>query len=129
MPEDATLDEHTRDFTAQLASFKGFTPRRSFGVDELRSDSNWPWAAIYGVYCFVRHGDVVYVGRALGETIGERLWDQLRSLGDPDWSAVVLDPETRVEVIEVDKDRVYLAAALEAYLIDRIKPRFNLRAC
>jgi hypothetical protein len=125
--ESVTLGEAVDAFSADLASFPGFDPLH-FRVGDLQKSSDWPWGYRHGVYCFVRDGIVVYVGRALGSTLGQRLWDQLRSVSDPAWAEVVNDPDCRVEVFAVDKDRAYLGAALEAYLIDRLKPAFNSRA-
>lgn len=72
-------------------------------------------------------GEVVYVGRALGRTIGERLWDQLRSISDPEWEQVVTGAGNRVEVYAVEKEWAFLGAALEPYLVERLKPKFNSR--
>ncbi|MDZ4180940.1 MAG: hypothetical protein U1E29_17195 [Coriobacteriia bacterium] len=123
MPE---LDRNIRDFSIALSGHPQFE-RLSFTASELRADSNWPWAYVHGVYCFVVDGKVVYVGRALGCTIGQRLWDQLRSVSDPAWAAVVESDDTRIEVFATDREWAFLGAALEVYLIDRLKPSFNLR--
>ena len=96
-------------------------------MGELKADSNWPWGSTYGVYCFVADDRVVYVGRALGRTLGQRLWDQLRSISDPEWEQVVTRDENRVEVFSVSREWAFLGAALEAYLIAQLSPRFNKR--
>jgi hypothetical protein len=127
MSEDTTLETCTRDFAVALASFSGFKPFH-FRISELREKTDWSWGYDHGVYCFVRDGIVLYVGRALGCTLGQRLWDQLRSVSDPAWAEVVEDPKCCVDVFTVDSDHAYLGAALEAYFIDRLKPRFNRRA-
>jgi hypothetical protein len=121
------LEDGLRDFMVSLREFAGFE-RRSFSVGELRADSNWPWGYAFGVYCFLVDGKVVYVGRAAGKTIGERLWDQLRSTSDPDWASVVSTDENVVEVFLVDKDSAHLACGLECFLIAKLKPEFNLRS-
>jgi len=121
------LVDQLRDFTASVHEFEDFD-RKSFTIKELRADSNWPWGYAFGVYCFLVEGEVVYVGRAAGKTIGERLWDQLRSTSDPDWERVVLADETVVQVFLVGKELTHMACALECYLIANLKPKFNLRS-
>jgi hypothetical protein len=121
------LDRNIAAFSTALSEHPQFE-RHSFTAAELRADSNWPWARVYGVYCFLVDGKVVYAGRALGCTIGQRLWDQLRSVSDPAWAAVVESDDTRIEVFATDREWAFLGAALEAYLIDRLKPSFNRRA-
>jgi len=123
MPE---LDQHVQRFDRILATHPEFK-RHSFTVGELNADSHWPWGYAHGVYCFVVEGKVVYVGRALGCTIGQRLWDQLRSTSNPEWEQVVTRGENRVEVFAVDREWAFLGAALEAYLIEQLAPRFNSR--
>lgn len=121
------LADGLRDFTASLHEFEGFE-RRSFTVKDLRADSRWPWGDAFGVYCFLVDGEVVYVGRAAGKTVGERLWDQLRSVSDPDWERVVMADDTVVQVFLVGKEFMHMACALECYLIANLKPRFNSRS-
>ncbi len=120
------LEKHVGDFLSALEDNPGFA-KLSFSVGELRADSNWPWGKAHGVYCFVVDDEVVYVGRALGKTLGERLWDQLRSTSDPKWEPVVTRDENRVEVFSVPREWAFLGAALEPYLIDKLKPRLNSR--
>jgi len=121
------LADGLRDFTASLHEFEGFE-QQSFTIKELRADSDWPWGYGFGVYCFLVEGEVVYVGRAAGNTIGERLWDQLRSTSDPDWERVVMADETVVKVFLVGEELTHMACALECYLIAKLKPKFNLRS-
>jgi hypothetical protein len=121
------LEQELPGFMQSLREFEGFK-RQSFKVGELRADSNWPWGYAFGVYCFLVAGRVVYVGRAAGNTLGERLSDQLRSTSDPGWAAVVTADENTVEVFLVDKDSAHLACALECYLIAKLSPEFNLRS-
>ena len=120
------LVDGLRDFMASLQEFEGFE-RRPFTIKEL-ADPNWPWGYSFGVYCFLVDGEVVYVGRAAGKTIGERLWDQLRSTSDPDWKKVVTSDETVVEVFLVDNEATHMACALECYLTAKLEPKFNLRS-
>jgi len=121
------LADGLHDFTASLHEFEGFE-QRSFTIRELRADSDWPWGYGFGVYCFLVAGEVVYVGRAAGKTIGERLWDQLRSTSDPDWERVVMADETVVEVFLVGEDLTHMACAFECYLIAKLAPKFNSRS-
>ena len=123
----AEIDHQVAAFLSEVGTFPGFD-RLTFTVGELRADSNWPWGYAFGVYCFVVDDEVVYVGRALGRTLGQRLWDQLRSISDPDWKQVVTRDDNRVEVFSVSKEWAFLGAALEAYLIAELSPRFNKRA-
>lgn len=120
------LEQAYVGFGDALASHPGFG-RRSFSASELLRDPKWDWGYDHGVYCFIANGEVAYVGRALGSTLGERLWDQLRSTSDPAWAAVVNGDDTRIEVFTVDREHAFLGAALEAYLIDALNPDFNSR--
>jgi hypothetical protein len=124
MPE---IGGHVDAFLGEVREFPGFE-RLGFTVGELKADSSWPWGYAHGVYCFVVDDEVVYVGRALGCTLGQRLWDQLRSISDPEWEQVVTRDDNRIEVFSVSAEQAFLGAALEAYLIDRLSPRFNKRA-
>lgn len=123
-----SLDDAVTGFETSLREFAAAHPR-SFTVGELRADMNWPWGYARGVYCFVSGDDVVYVGRALGCTLGERVADQLRAHQDPAWAAIVSDDDTVVLVYEFVEAQTHLAAALEAYLIANLEPEFNLRLC
>jgi hypothetical protein len=122
------LDSEARDFTSSLGEFPGFE-RMSFAVGSLLDDPNWLWGYAHGVYCFVEDGHVVYVGRALGCTLGQRLADQLGSTDDPEWAEVVRDRANRIEVFTIDDEWLHLASALEVYLIGHLdpRPRFNRR--
>lgn len=120
------LERHVAGFSTALLEHPQFK-HMTFTAGELRSDSNWPWADVHGVYCFLVNGRVVYVGRALGCTIGQRLWDQLRSVSDPEWATVVESDDTSIQVFATNREWAFLGAALEAYLIDHLKPSFNSR--
>jgi hypothetical protein len=126
MSESRDIQVHVGEFVDGVRSFEGFQ-RRVLTVGELRADSNWPWGYAFGVYSFIRAGEVVYVGRAIGKTLGQRLANQLASLDDPGWAAVVRDQETVVELYEVGHDHLALAAALEVHLIQTLRPQFNSR--
>lgn len=115
-------------FDAEISRLRGFD-NLSFSVGELRRDPNWSWGFDRGVYCFLVEDEVVYVGRAVGKSLGERIADQLRQQSDPEWAKVVTTDDNRVEVFAVPKERAFVAAALEVYLIRTLqpRPRFNLR--
>jgi hypothetical protein len=121
------LVDGLRDFMTTVHGFEGFE-RRSFTIKDLTADSNWPWGYAFGVYCFLVEGEVVYVGRAAGKTVGERLWDQLRSTSDPEWERVVTADENIVEVFLVGQEQLHMACALECYLIASLDPKFNSRS-
>jgi len=123
------LEKLVVDFDFSLGRFKGFE-RHSFTVGELQQNRSWDWGYHHGVYCFVVGDELVYVGRALGSNLGQRIADQLRQTTDPAWAAVVENDDTRIEVFAVQKECAYLGAALEAYLISQEpRPRFNSRLC
>jgi hypothetical protein len=124
---DDTLGGHVDCFLTELAQFPGFD-ESVYKVEDLWADTNWPWGYGHGVYCFAStSGDAHYVGRSLGATLGQRIWSQMQSQQDPEWKAVVEDPTTVVRVFAVGDEHVFMASALEAYLIERLKPKFNLR--
>ena len=120
------LGDQVNQFLGAVGRFEGFD-QLGFTVGDLRADSKWPWGHGYGVYCFVVDDVVVYVGRALGCTLGERLWDQLRSTSGPEWTEVVTRDVNRIELFSVPKEQAFMGAALEAYLIGHLRPRFNKR--
>jgi hypothetical protein len=100
--------------------------RLSFPVADLNAHRNWPWGFAYGVYCFVQGNETVYVGRAVGKTLGQRIDAHLHR-AEATWLEVLNDPLTRVEVFGFDKEHRFLAAALEVYLIEKLesRPRLN----
>ncbi|TLN27278.1 hypothetical protein FDZ71_00040 [bacterium] len=114
------------DFTTAVRRLADFD-RLGFEVGQLLDDPNWPWGYDHGVYCFIVDGAVVYVGRALGCTLGERVYDHLHSTDDPAWEEVVTRRDNRVEIFAVPEARAFLSASLEAYLIEQLAPRFNSR--
>ena len=125
-PWHDTLAEQTQDFMTEIAQFTGFS-ERVYEVGELLDNRKWDWGYSQGVYCFISQEEVAYVGRALGKTVGQRIWDQLMSQEDPAWKAIVTDRKAQVRVFAVERKDAYMASAFEAFLIDRLKPRFNLR--
>jgi len=120
------LSAKTREFGVELDTFKGFT-EFDFRVGDLLDNPKWEWGYSHGVYCFVRNREAVYVGRALGSTLGQRIWNQLQSQDEQAWKQVVTDRGTHVRVFAVEDNCVYMASALEAFLIDELKPHFNSR--
>jgi hypothetical protein len=120
------LDEALSGFSKSLARFQMPQPTcRTVG--ELRADTNWPWGYASGLYCFVAGGDVVYVGRAIGTSLGSRLWSHLSSLEDPEWAVIAKDPETVVLTYVYGPADAALVAALELHLIEQLHPQFNRR--
>ena len=101
------------------------TEVNEISIRELRSKKEWAdWSRKIGVYLFIEDGKVVYVGRALN-SLGSRVHNQITSLGDSKWNAIITNDDNTVVVICIEGNMRYLASALEIYLIDSIKPRFN----
>ena len=122
-----SLDRSVERFVVGLHHFDGFS-RRMYRVSELLDNPSWDWGHEHGVYCFVsEEHDVYYVGRALGSTLGERIWDQLHSLEYADWARVVQSPDTLVRVFSVQPRMACLVSSLEAFLISQLNPPFNRR--
>ena len=94
-----------------------------------KTDADWSkWKHHAGVYYFIQHGSVVYVGRALASTgLGTRVYAQINSFGNADWAAVIKDDDVRVGVICFNGEEKCLASALEVFMICVLKPRFNKR--
>jgi hypothetical protein len=121
------LTARVEEFADELEHFPGFIDW-AFAVGQLLDDTNWEWGFHHGVYCFVSYGEVVYVGRALGSTLGQRIWNQMQSQEEPGWKAIVTDRQTSVRVFALEDTRnAFMASALEAFLIDRLNPTFNRR--
>lgn len=122
------LERRVQDFDRSIAWFPGFS-RRVFELGDLWDNTKWDWGFEAGVYCFTSGDgeDVHYVGRAMTATVGARIWAQMNSQDHEEWRQVVTDRGTKVVVYFVDSEHVYMATALEAFLIDKLKPKFNLR--
>ena len=127
-PRGSSLTDRVEDFGTEVSRFPGFS-EQTFQTLHLLQNPHWDWGKKHGVYCFISEGTVVYVGRALGSTLGDRIWNQLHSKEDPEWKAVVEGQQTQVRVFFVDDDDVYMASAFEAFLIGRLDPHpyFNRR--
>jgi hypothetical protein len=120
------LDAEAYRFRAHLRTFSGVRTK-VLGVAELRKNPDWDWGYGRGVYCFVDDAGVVaYVGRSLGKTLGERVWEHLRDRDDG-WLAATNGPGARVVILELDDDSAYVGSALEAFLIARLEPKINKR--
>jgi hypothetical protein len=119
------LENEALAFAAEVESFPRFASR-VFKLGHLLDDTNWSWGWDQGVYCFVSQREVVYVGRALGCTVGDRIARHMRS-HDPKWERILADRDTLVRVFPVAKGREYMASAFEAFLIERLHPVLNVK--
>jgi hypothetical protein len=102
--------------------------RYEHSLEQLHAgEGHWDaWEKSAGVYYFVKNNEIVYVGRALQNTgLGTRVYTQINSTGDPKWDRVIKNKQVTVGVICLPKDKWYMAASLEIYLIDKLKPEFN----
>jgi hypothetical protein len=126
-PDDDELTKGVRDFAYEVGEFSGFS-KSVYRLGDLRVNTKWDWGFGHGVYCFTSpEGEVHYVGRSLGSTLGQRIWNQMQSQDDPEWKQVVTNDNTLVKVFTAVGPQVFMASAFEAYLIGRLRPRFNLR--
>lgn len=75
-----------------------------------------PWAAEFGIYLFVLDGTVMYIGRALRTSLGQRVRLQCLSFNDARWDEVIKNAATEVVVVPVPRNEWYLAASIEAAL-------------
>jgi hypothetical protein len=58
----------------------------------------------------------VYVGRAIGPTLGERIRHQVRSLGDPAWDRVLEHTGLQIHLLQVAGPEAIWAASIEAFV-------------
>ena len=92
------------------------------------SSRTWPdWAALPGLYFFELDDSLQYVGRALRSALRGRLSTQCKSLQDPEWKKVVLNPRTSVGAVALPQVDWFWTAALEAAVIVKFQPRFSSR--
>jgi hypothetical protein len=70
----------------------------------------------HGLYLFVNAGRVIYLGRAIGPTLGERVRSQVRSRNDPVWDSVLDDAGTAIHLWQFSHGQALWAAAFEAFL-------------
>ena len=97
-------------------------------ITHLRGPDDWPdtWCGKPGIYYFVNNDEVVYIGRAVpSQGLGNRIGTHIAVNDDSDWGQVVTDGNTRVGMIPFDADDWHWLAALEVYLIDDPRPKFN----
>jgi hypothetical protein len=85
------------------------------------------WSGKKGLYLFLNAGDVMYAGRAIGSTLGERVGSQCRSRGSAAWDEILDHPDTQIKVLIFPDDGSYWAAALEALLIGQFRFPINKR--
>lgn len=72
------LEHYEMAFRQDYRRFDGFRAL-GFWASDLIDDPDWAWSYDPGVYCFARGREILYVGRAVGKTLGERVADRLRS--------------------------------------------------
>jgi len=97
----------------------------AFTISELRKDTKWgDWSGNKGVYYFKEDEAIVYVGCAL-KSLGSRVWDQINAFGDPSWDQIIKNDDVVIGVICFPDNIWYLSSALEIFLIDNLKPKFN----
>lgn len=118
------LDAAAFRFRAHMRAFSGARPR-VFSVADLRKDPAWDWGYGHGVYCFVDgDGAVAYIGRSLGKTLGERVWEHLRDT-DPQWIAATAGENAKLVILQLEDESAFVGSALEAFLISQLGPPIN----
>ena len=126
-PPIEEIDEAIQSFTDRL----GLTDSIAIVFDRVgtfeKLRAKTAWSGKKGLYLFLNAGMVMYVGRAIGSTLGERLRSQCRSRGDERWDKILDHPGTQIKVFVFPDDAWYWAAALEALLIDRFPCPINKR--
>lgn len=83
------------------------------------SKQEWAWSP--GIYLFFQNDSLKYVGRALSTTLAGRIFDQINARSDPNWAAVIDDPNTVIAVLSLEKEESFWAASLESFLIGRFR--------
>jgi excinuclease UvrABC nuclease subunit len=114
-----------------LSRVSGLAIPTSVHVDirDLRQTPSWgEWSRKPGVYYFVYHGEVVYVGRAYPSVnVGNRVGTHINDYNNPAWAEVIRDEDTTVGVLSFPVQDWHWLAALEVWLIDNPRPKFNMR--
>ena len=127
-----SIDQALEEFLLRIPSLTVGGPYR-VPIEELRNKKSMryaEWGNSSGVYFFEQDARIFYIGRALpGSGLRSRVHSQCTAYGDPSWDAVILKDETQVGVITVERKDWYWAAALEPFLIERVTPSHNRRAC
>lgn len=129
MSNKQSLEKTFAGFMRRISALSA--PRRFTFTVEDYSKGGVPWHEWEepGIYYFVRDGVVEYVGRAIPSTgLKSRVVDQMSRSGDPIWNEVRENPKTEICLIAFDRDDWHWIAALEVLLIDKLRPRFNLRS-
>lgn len=136
MPVENKTEQHATklidEFLSKIPSLANKILKRQITVreildGEILGGNLVPETDSFGVYLFVDEGIVVYIGRALGSCFGVRVWSRLKSLNNPEWVRVVKKKTTNVIVVVMPDQENYWAASLEAFLISKMWPKFNLR--
>lgn len=81
----------------------------------------------HGLYLFVIEGRVAYVGRAIGPTLGQRVRDQVRHLGDPAWDNVLDFESTQIHLWQISGTDAIWAASIEAFICSEFRVPINKR--
>ena len=81
----------------------------------------------FGLYAFEIDERALYLGRAIGSTLGERVRSQCRSLGAKRWDAVILHERCRIHVLHIHEPHWPWAAAFETFLIREFRFPVNDR--
>lgn len=88
----------------------------------------WPaWGNESGIYSFEREGRVLYIGRALGASLEQRLKNHCTNRNDAVWVEAMESPQTWVYVFPFPPDEWYWTASVEAKLNSEVKTIFGMR--
>lgn len=128
--DEQTLVDLTNKFLKRI-QYKDFVSA-PVTLIELRSipKKEQAWSKQAGVYYFLQNDTVKYVGRATPNVgLGNRVYQQANALGGLDgWDDVITDPNTMYGlIIFEDNEDWHWLAALEVFLIDKLRPQFNKR--
>ena len=128
MEMNQLLVNEVEQFEEVLHSFK-LNFYCEFTLRELRDNNdNWiNWKNELGIYVFIQGNDIKYIGRSLINGLGSRVSDQINSFGNPDWDDVINNDYVRIGLICLKQNDWFIAAALEAFLINLFRPEFNKR--
>jgi hypothetical protein len=135
MATESDLKSSVDEFLEMIAPVHAPHPRYvRRTIEELRGDASstaWKeWHEERGVYYFLSAEEIVYVGvgsTAEYGTLGARVKRRIDKFRDGKWGEVTNDPITIVGLIVFEDPGWYWALSLEAFLIERLKPRFNTR--
>ena len=126
------LDQEVESFVASITPPPTIARYDHSSVElEKLGKRNQPssWCQNPGIYSFWLAGELLYIGRAVKDTLGMRLWDQVRPRAG-EWRELVLNPDTRVILYAFGQPDWYWVASLEVLLLDKLnRPLFNKRSC